>query len=1192
MLFTRSIAAMFSTLLLGIAAHAAPNFVESIDRPLRYRPDGTDFVRIDGPERFNRPLYGGGTAFRVDAGDRPTFSLFLPGRGGVLRLGVRQGGRAIWLDEAAHVESRYRPGSMRYAIHDPLLGDAEVRVVAIVSFADEALLARVEVAGASDGVELIAAYGGANGDRGSRDGDIGTERVPVGEFFALRPEHCVGNRITIDADGFTLASNPATLVGRASMAMRWSVGDAARWASPGELLASTASETPVVVGSAALASPIVLRVGRESKLTADLATQFDDAERARAAIAGRLKIDTPDAFLNAACAAMNVAAEGTWDDKQQAVMHGAVAWRVKLLGWRGPYWPDEIGLHDRTSAHLANWFGKQNDDAIPATLPAAEASANGSRNETALHSNGDLSNSHYDMNVVAIDALFRHLLWTGDVDYARSVWPIIERHLAWERRLFRRDFADGPLYEAYCCIWASDDLAYNGGGATHASAYNAYHNRMAARVARWIGVDGSAYDREADAIERAIRSQLWLPDVGHHAEWRDWLGDRLAHPDAAAWTVYHAIDSQVTTPAESWQLARYAATSLPHVPIRGDGVPTGAMQIATSDWMPYQWSTNNVVMAETAHASLAMFQAGRREDAIALLRGSVLDSMYLGLCPGNVGMCTPLDMARGESQRDFADGCGALSRAIVEGLFGIAPDAIAGTLTLRPAFPADWMRASIDHADVKFAFARDGDVDTCAITSRFQRPMRVRLEIAARRNAPPAVTVDGRPTQVAIDEQSIGTPTLLVTIEPSGVEQTVRVAWAGEPIAPTPTERIVAVGEAARVAFGGVTIDGVDDPQSIADAWTIDGEAVRFAPRPPLGHRTAFARVHRGAMRWRMPIELDVREPIELIASIDPPPGRLVFALVNNGIHAIAGEATIDAGATTTRALDLTPSSRVTIDLAATRAGTQPIIVRVGDRVIARGSATNWRIDPPTTSAQEPVAIDGAFNDRVSQIFKHQYLSPRSPFCSLATPTQGIGSWCKPTRQYDVDDNGLRRLPGGRLTLPNGVAFVTPTAADAKNVLFVSRWDVFPRDATVPLSGRASHAYLLMAGSTNSMQSRFDNGEVIATYADGTSARLALRNPETWWPIDQDYAIDDFAFRFDAVAPPRVDLKTALVRVMDRATARGKGRMLDGGAATVLDLPLDATKELRSLTVRAIANEVVIGLMAVTLDRGGVPAKL
>jgi hypothetical protein len=124
-----------------------------------------------------------------------------------------------------------------------------------------------------------------------------------------------------------------------------------------------------------------------------------------------------------------------------------------------------------------------------------------------------------------------------------------------------------------------------------------------------------------------------------------------------------------------------------------------------------------------------------------------------------------------------------------------------------------------------------------------------------------------------------------------------------------------------------------------------------------------------------------------------------------------------------------------------------------------------------------------------------------------------------------------------------------------------------------------------MAGSTNWMQSHLDNGEVVATYADGTSSRLALRNPETWWPIDQDYFIDDFQFRLDAPLPVRVDLKTGRVRMPNGASFKGQGRTVPGGAATVLELALDPTKELRSLTLRALANEVVIGLMAATLER-------
>jgi len=93
------------------------------------------------------------------------------------------------------------------------------------------------------------------------------------------------------------------------------------------------------------------------------------------------------------------------------------------------------------------------------------------------------------MNLVYIDALFRHLLWTGDREYAKRMWPVVERHLAWERRLFRREFGPEklPLYEAYAAIWASDNLQYSGGGTAHASAYNYFHNMMAARLAPLTG---------------------------------------------------------------------------------------------------------------------------------------------------------------------------------------------------------------------------------------------------------------------------------------------------------------------------------------------------------------------------------------------------------------------------------------------------------------------------------------------------------------------------------------------------------------------------------------------------------------------------------------------------------------------------------------------------------------------------------
>jgi hypothetical protein len=236
----------------------------------------------------------------------------------------------------------------------------------------------------------------------------------------------------------------------------------------------------------------------------------------------------------------------------------------------------------------------------------------------------------------------------------------------------------------------------------------------------------------------------------------------------------------------------------------------------------------------------------------------------------------------------------------------------------------------------------------------------------------------------------------------------------------------------------------------------------------------------------------------------------------------------------------------------------------------------------------ETVNLASYFNDKVTQIFRNVYRSPRSPFASLATPDHGIGGWCEPDASFDVDDSGLRALASkndGKIILPDGIPFATPGETGAKNIIFTSQWDNYPREVSVPLAGKASLAFLLMAGSTAAMQSRFDNGEVVVTYTDGTSARLSLNNPANWWPIDQDYFIDDYAFRRPEPLPPRVDLETGKIRILNMDSFKGKGGKVPGGAATVLDLPLDPAKELKSLTVRALANEVVIGLMSVTLER-------
>jgi hypothetical protein len=262
--------------LLGLSLSAqvpaaltiTPNIEGSIDHPLRYRPEGTDFVIENGVEFFNRPLYGGNTGFRADAGDRPEFTLYFPGRGGNLRLGFRTAAGTKWLFEASRVVARYRPGSMLYEISDPALGASGVIHVEVMALADtEGLTVRAELSGMSTPVELTWAYGGITGQRGVRDGDIGTERVPISEYFQLLPEYCAGNSFEISSRRFVLRSTPATIVGHLPAGSSIAVADATQWDSWDALLASSAGappELPVAIGQVPLTEgePVFLALQR------------------------------------------------------------------------------------------------------------------------------------------------------------------------------------------------------------------------------------------------------------------------------------------------------------------------------------------------------------------------------------------------------------------------------------------------------------------------------------------------------------------------------------------------------------------------------------------------------------------------------------------------------------------------------------------------------------------------------------------------------------------------------------------------------------------------------------------------------------------------------------------------------------------------------------------------------------------
>lgn len=1123
-----------------------------IEREIHYIPSESDFLLANGNRRFNRALYGGNTAFRVEAGDLPEFAIYLPGMGGNLKFGLTKNNNSKWLINADKIETRYRAGSMVYFISDSLLGKGSIKITVLALYEKEGMIVRLESKNITDDIKLIAAYGGATGLKFSRDGDIGAD--PESSFY-LKPEYCTDNVYSVNKNQFTVffgSRKPLTeeeryeiqnfpnqkrdslkstadlksINGIFPLASRLKLANASQQQSPALFQQSISTSSPALCAELKLSgNPVyfLIQNGKTVSLSYnDLASLYQKTEATRMQLANRIKVFTPDPYINTLGSALSVAADAIWENP--SYLHGAVAWRMRLNGWRGAYAADVLGWHDRARKHFSSYALSQltTPSSAPIIMDTALHLARGMEKlGTSLFSsgyisrnpNGDFRPHHYDMNLVFVDQLLNHFYWTGDTAYIKKMWPLLVRHLDWEKRNFDSD-GDG-LYDSYAAIWASDALQYSGGGVTHSSAYNYRANKIASQLAKFIGENGEAYKKEADKILKAMNGQLWLKGKGWFAEYKDLLGEKMVHPSAGLWTVYHAMDSYVPDPFQSYQMLRYVDSEIPHIPIRAKGLKdTSLYTLSTTSWQPYTWSLNNVALAELLHTSLAYWQGGRSEEAYRLWKSSLVESMYIGASPGNFQQLSFYDAVRGELYRDFADVIGMAARSLVEGLFGIEPDLLNGKLYITPGFPAQWNHASLSTPDIDYSFRRTGSVDVYEFKTHLSKPLKLSLHVKAKLARVESVLVNGKKAYWHFDSSAVDQPLLKIEA-PATNNFKVEIKWKGEVVEKPFVKETYLEEETIRLQFTNAVLIKLFDPQTAVIKKQQSPHSFTGVVNAGAGVKTFFLQVKQGDAVYWLPVSFVIAKPV---ASL----------------------------------------SAVTINTASYK--------------------------------YEKIDLSSYFNDDVKNIFKNQYFSPRPNTTTLQLPTQGIGNWAYPLVAVNINDSGLRKRAGDKneFIIEQGIPFVTPSQTESKNIVFTSQWGNYPKQVSIPITGKATYAYFLMAGSTNPMQSRIVNGTIIIEYKDGSSDSLQLRNPENWWPIEQDYYEDGYAFTTNAPKPVRVYLKSGQdSKTFDKfITIRGfSNRGIDGGAATVLDMPLNPSKELKSLRLKAIANDVVIGLMSVTLIR-------
>jgi hypothetical protein len=911
-----------------------------------------------------------------------------------------------------------------------------------------------------------------------------------------------------------------------------------RTALPQGPAATTTRFTISIVASAAASDPL---------------EQLASANQRVAALTSMSAV-TPDPIVNGALKAMGAAVDGLFRDSPSMFVHGAMAWDVPYVGWRSECGATVFGRSSLVAAEGVYLFATQDTtsprDAPCVTDPSHKMTVEAQNSR--FYGRGRITafQGMYDMQSQMMDQQVHMWRWTANATHEAMLRPALALHLELAEDAYDHD--GDALYAAYINTWPTDSVWYNGGATAEETAYVYTAARALRDMATRAGnaTEAGMYAALMAKIEQNL-PLLWISDEGHYAAFREEGGHMRLRPDAWLYAVFLPIEAGLNTPEEAAQALYYSEWALERdvvecpVPGSPGGVnETCGVVVWTSNWVPSQWSVRQLWGGDNYALAMAYFFAGLPDDGYAVLRGTLSWNMLLMGVPGQAGG------ANGGT--DFNDCVHPLSRALVEGLFGYRPDYISGTVLVAPQFPSAWANASLAVADVQLAFSSPagsaGTSSLLAVTLTQPVPSLVlKLPVRAAGLATGGgVSVTGlvppSATWTVATEPGFGQSVVVVTVQDAGGVTAARVTVSFDsPLPYTPSVYVnLTEGQAGDVTLvppQGLVIVNMSDPQGV------------FAP--------GSARIVNGSIV-----------------------GSLASGV--SGYHMVIASASTVA---TPGGQPLPQTILFKLNITAADAGALPLALRFDPAALSSSPASQWTF----ISIEANADITGIY-------LPGQYLSPRPETCAVRVGTDGWSAWtftywnspAPPTPDFAFLANFS--IGGGVIQTPQGARFLLPnsTAAPGRgelgpgaraapggsgpNIAFASLWDNYPAAVNVSVAPGAlpgaTTAWVLVAGSTNPMQTLLANAALRFAYTDGTVEELDLVPPRNFWSLsgwgtaDYDYETD--AFCLPQVPPPSVQLGNSN-RAMVYAHSLAEG------------------KTLAQVQLEVLSQEVVIGVMAVSL---------
>jgi hypothetical protein len=1144
------------------------------------------FAIHDGPAYFNRPLFGTHEPTMLLSGDRPAFAYFSPadlGKIGTLYLGLVTANGGKWLHQFAEVAAVYQPGLTRHVVADPMLQGGSLDVTAVpLSTAEGFTLQLRWLKPPLEKVRLIWFFGGASGYRTNYSARI--------EKLHASAADSAQNVIRVWGSRFSLTSptmKGKEILGTCDLAGRLELKDAEQArAGPAQAESAAPSATPVVVFGGDWprtqdAVHLLFTLGGVPTLE-DLARRpaetFAEGVKFYRSLARRVEVKTPDPHFDLAVEAMVIANDGLW--QPPAFLHGAMSWMQHYLGWRGWYGSEALGFHDRVrSAILAfaslQFQGGENRGALPHTLTSKSV--------------------FYNMNEVFLDHVYYHYLWTGDREMLGGLFPVIDGILTWEKR--RLDPDGNALYESCLNTWISDSHWYSGGDTTQASAYMYRGNQLAAAAAEAAGKDPTPFHREASRIRRAMNDKLWLPSQGHYAEFIDRMGLKRVHTEPELPTIYHPIDFGVTDQLQAYQMLRFTETNLRNE----TGMPGGGRLVWSSNWAPnfnrqYTHSTHDLVFAEALNLAIAYYRAGQFDKAYELVKGTYA-AMYQGGIPGGLS-CHAYRNGQQRANEEFADSISMFARVVVEGVFGILPQMQSGIIHLTPGFPVHWKEASIVTPDISYRFHKTDSEITIEATSA--RPVRIHYRFPLGQARLLAASIDGATAHARI-EPGIG-GAFLDAMGSRGNRSVLRIRLNPREVV-VRSRPVVAVGDELAIHIEGAPAVALKDPQGVLAQPRLTEQNVAGTVRAPLGHHTLFVSVGGAEASWWEPIRFEVRPPVEIVNSQpDFISGACRFALRNNTASELKAKAKVAwAGGTTALPVSLASQMEQQFKVEGSAEELLPGKNRLEITGLSNLGAIStevnyWPEGAParTVGRWETLRLDSQYNDSFSTILFRPYWTSEYPY---AVCCDYMLAHLNGPRNRVPDDGRLRAQVNtqGVFMTHYGIPFAQ--RAKGNNMVALGRWKELPDRIEIPVNDVARRICLLLSGMTFPMQSHIANARVTVHYADGQTSVLDLTNPKNF-----DNGWGKFGGTYHYAANGIEIIGEKQPENMEAVHAIGSPGVILRQQGTpepfvqpewdvvpppphadIVDVVCDPGRKIRHVDVEVLSNEIIVGLLGVTL---------